>query len=252
MRSITNRPKNFIVEGNIGAGKSTFLKMIKDYLNVQVVYEPHQKWQRVGGTQENILEKFYNDTHRWAYSFETYAFVTRIMEQEEHAKINTFPAQILERSVYSDRYCFAKNCFESGMMNSLEWTLYQEWFAWLVDNYTVKPTGFIYMQTDPSVCYQRLLKRNRSEEAGVPIEYLQKLHDKHEQWLVHKIGVAPYLQNTPVLVLQCNNDFEHNIAQQEEHIEKIVAFLHEHEVGGVVVRQTPTGRAHDDMDFFTK
>jgi len=228
--------KNFIVEGNIGAGKSTFLKMIKDYLNVQIVYEPLAKWQSVGGTSENILEKFYNDTSRWAYSFQTYAFVTRIMEQEAHAKINTYSTQILERSVYSDRYCFAKNCFELGTMNSLEWKLYQEWFAWLVDNYTVKPNGFIYMQTDPVVCYQRLQKRNRSEEAVVPIEYLQKLHDKHEQWLIEKTGVAPYLKDTPVLVLDCNSDFEHNVAQQERHIEKIVAFLHEHQIGGLDCR----------------
>jgi len=228
-----SKGKNFIVEGNIGAGKSTFLKMIKDYLNVQIVYEPLTKWQSVGGTSENILEKFYNDTSRWAYSFQTYAFITRIMEQEEHAKINTYPTQILERSVYSDRYCFAKNCFESGTMTSLEWKLYQEWFTWLVDNYTVKPSGFIYMQTDPLVCYQRLQKRNRSEESVVPIEYLQKLHDKHEEWLIEKIGVAPYLKDTPVLILNCNDDFEHNIAQQERHVEKIVAFLHEHQIGGL-------------------
>lgn len=228
--------KNFIIEGNIGAGKSTFLKMIKEYLNVQTVFEPHQKWQSVGGSQENILERFYNDTHRWAYSFQTYAFITRIMEQEEQAKVNIYPVQVLERSVYSDRYCFAQNCFESGTMSSLEWKLYQEWFAWLVDNYTVKPTGFIYMQTDPIVCYQRLTKRNRSEEAAVPIEYLERLHEKHENWLVNKMDVASYLKETPVLVLQCNKDFEHDVAEQEGHIEKIVAFFHEHNIGSVNTR----------------
>lgn len=224
--------KSFIIEGNIGAGKSTFLKMVKGYLNVQAVFEPHQKWQNVGGSGENILEKFYNDTHRWAYSFQTYAFITRIMEQEEHAKVNTYPVQVLERSVYSDRYCFAQNCFESGTMNALEWKLYQEWFTWLVDNYTVKPTGFIYMQTDPLICYERLLKRNRSEEAAVPIEYLERLHEKHENWLVNKVGAA-CLKETPVLILQCNKDFEYDVAEQERHIEKIVAFFHEHNIGTV-------------------
>ena len=45
----------FVVEGNIGAGKSTFLKMLKEYLNVQVVLEPHEQWQRVGGSDHNFF-----------------------------------------------------------------------------------------------------------------------------------------------------------------------------------------------------
>ena len=177
----TRNQKYFVVEGNIGAGKSTFLKVINTFLNAQVVYEPHEKWQNVQG--ENLLDRFYTDTHRWAYTFQTYAFITRVLEREKAALNNTHPFQILERSVFSDRYCFAKNCFELGLMNALEWKLYQEWFTWLVDTYTVKPSGFIYMQTDPKVCYKRLLKRNRSEEGGVTLEYLELLHDKHERWL---------------------------------------------------------------------
>lgn len=224
--------KCFIVEGNIGAGKSTFLRKLQEYLNVQMVFEPHEQWQRVGGT-ENLLEKFYNDTTRWAYTFQTFAFVTRVMEQEKHAAVNQFPVQILERSVYSDRYCFARNCFELGTMNALEWKLYQEWFGWLVDNYTKKPDGFIYLRTDPNVCFERIVKRSRHEEAAVPLEYIQKLHDKHEDWLIHKKDVAPYLQETPVLVLDCNNEFENNHAEMENHVEKIASFMMEHNIYNV-------------------
>jgi len=131
------------------------------------------------------------------------------------------PTQILERSVYSDRYCFAKNCYQMGVMNALEWKLYQEWFAWLVDNYAIKPDGFIYLQTDPQVCHERLVKRNRSEEVGVTQEYLQMLHDKHEQWLLDKKDVAPYVADLPVLVLSCNKDFEYDSNEQQRHLEKI-------------------------------
>ncbi len=230
--------KCFIIEGNIGAGKSTFLKIVQDHLNVQAVFEPHQRWQDVGG--ENLLEKFYSDTKRWAYTFQTYAFVTRVLEQEWHARRNEFPVQVLERSVYSDRYCFAKKAFELGNMNALEWKLYQEWFSWLVDNYTVKPSGFIYLQTDPQVCHDRLVKRDRKEETGVPLEYLQQLHDKHEQWLIRKEGVAPYLLNVPVLTLACNKDFETDKTEQEKHMNAIVSFFAEHNVFGVGYRNQST------------
>lgn len=118
-------------------------------------------------------------------------------------------------------------------MNALEWKLYQEWFAWLVDTYTVKPSGFIYLQTDPKVCYQRLVKRNRSEEVGVSLEYLELLHNKHEKWLIEKEGVSPSIKETPVLVIPCNEDFEQDIAVQKAHMAKIIDFLEvQHEIPG--------------------
>ncbi len=222
-------PKSFIVEGNIGAGKSTFLKIIQNNLDVQVVFEPHEKWQEVVDGH-NLLDKFYKDTARWAYTFQSYAFVTRVMELEAHAKVNTTGIQVLERSVFSDRYCFAKNAFEQGFMSALEWKLYQEWFSWLVDNYVPKPTGFIYLRGEPDVCHGRLKKRNRSEEEGVPFEYLNRLHEKHDTWLLQKEGVAGYLKDVPVLILECNNDFENSEAEQQRHIEKVAAFLAEHAI----------------------
>lgn len=233
------KQKCFIVDGNIGAGKSTFLKMINDHLQVQVVLEPHEKWQRVVG-QENLLEKFYNDTARWAYTFQTYAFVTRVMEQQTQAKRNPHAVQVLERSVFSDRYCFAKNAYESGFMNALEWKLYQEWFAWLVDNYVTKPAGFIYLKTDPTICHERLKKRNRQEETDVSFEYLQQLHDKHEAWLINKHGVADYIKDVPVLVLDCDNDFEHTKSEQENHLEKIINFIGLHTPQGVFKKDSAT------------
>jgi len=219
-----NKPQCFVLEGNIGAGKSTFLKKLGDYLDVQLVFEPHHKWQDVIDN-ENILQKFYSDTSRWAYTFQSYAFVTRVKEQQEHAARDTSGIQVLERSVYSDRYCFAKQCFENGFMNKLEWQLYKEWFSWLVDSYVVRPTGFIYLHTDPTVCYERLKKRNRQEEVGVSLEYLQQLHDKHESWLMKKEGVEAYLQETPVLRLDCNTEFEQDSAVFEQHLADIVSFF---------------------------
>jgi deoxyadenosine/deoxycytidine kinase len=85
--------------------------------------------------------------------------------------------------------------------------------------------GFIYLRTDPETCHKRMNKRNRSEEASVPLAYLQKLHDKHEEWLIEKKDVAPYLKNIPVLVLECDEDFEHNKKEQEKHIGRIVDFF---------------------------
>jgi deoxyadenosine/deoxycytidine kinase len=215
--------KSFIVEGNIGAGKSTFLRLIKEYLPVSIVYEPIDQWQSING--ESLLDKFYQDTQRWGYTFQSYAFITRVIQQEKDKKLNPLLHQVLERSVYSDRYCFAKNCFEMGTLSDLEWTLYQEWFSWLVENYTTKPSGFIYLQTDPTICFERLQKRARKEEKMVPLSYLESLHAKHEDWLIHKKGITTFLTDTPILVLNCNQDFERSSELLKEHVEKIAEFI---------------------------
>ena len=69
----------FVVEGNIGAGKSTFLRLVKQEIPLQLVYEPLKEWQEVEG--ENLLEKFYQDIPRWTYTFHSYTFVTRVIKQ---------------------------------------------------------------------------------------------------------------------------------------------------------------------------
>jgi deoxyguanosine kinase len=235
---------SIIVEGNIGAGKSTFLQLIKDQLRLPVIFEPHQKWQGVDG-QHNLLDAFYREPQRWAYTFQTYAFISRIMEQERYTQQHRGQLLIIERSVFSDRYCFAKTAYENGNMTLLEWKLYQEWFAWLVERYLPQPTGFIYLKTDPVVCHGRMAKRNRSEEQTVSLAYLQQLHEEHERWLINKEGLTLLLQSVPVLTLLCNEDFEHDAAVQLRHMDAVTLFI-------TTIGQKPvTGRVQNFSTSFS-
>lgn len=213
-----------VLEGNIGAGKSTFLKILKENLDIDIIFEPTDKWQQVGAGG-NLLNLFYTDIKRWAYTFQSYAFITRVEAQLEALANSVHDVQILERSVYCDRYCFAQNCFESGNMSALEWQIYKEWFSWLVEGHLQKPDGFVYLQVSPDVCKQRLEKRNRSEEVGVSIEYLQKLHDRHENWLIHKKDIADYLVKVPVLTLNCDLDFENNLERRNKLLTDVQNFI---------------------------
>lgn len=216
-----------MVEGNIGAGKSTFLKIIEKSLNVDVIFEPTNKWQHPDDEQ-NLLHLFYKDTRRWAYTFQSYAFISRVQTILNHQKqTKTNKIQVLERSVYCDRYCFAKNCFDAGLMSPIEWQVYREWFSWLAEKYTPIPRGFIYLRTDPKTCYNRILKRNRHEEDVISKSYLQALHERHEDWLIKQKDLTPHLQAIPVLILDCNEEFETNIEIQEKYLLSIKDFIEE-------------------------
>lgn len=97
----------FCVEGNISVGKTTFLQRIahetlelRDL--VEIVPEPIDKWQNVGPDHFNILDAFYADPQRYAYTFQNYVFVTRVMQERESSG-GIKPLRLMERSVFSDR-----------------------------------------------------------------------------------------------------------------------------------------------------
>lgn len=214
----------YIVEGNIGAGKSTFLKLVADHLpHIQVVLEPRQYWQNDDGT-ESLLTKFYQDPQRWAYTMETFTMVCRVKEHLIEQQ-NANPNRIMERSIYSGNYCFAKNDFDNGFMDPVEWSLYTQWFNLLVVNKCKPPLGFIYLQTNPKVSYERIRKRARSSETSIPLEYLQQIDACHRAFLLEKTGVLPQLKNIPVLTLDCNEEFESSPKKLAAHLERVKEFL---------------------------
>jgi deoxyadenosine/deoxycytidine kinase len=220
-----HKKKLLILEGNMGAGKSTMLKILNKMSDVNVIPEPTDKWQNVGSSG-NILDLFYSDTKRWAYTFQAYAFLTRVQtilaQQFLHDDKDT---HILERSIYCDRFCFAKTCYELGTMSEIEWNMYQEWFLWVSESFVPRPHGFIYVRTSPEVAYQRVATRHRHEETGVSLAYVQRLHEKHEDWLVRGAESLASLRDVPVLILECDKDFEHDQQEADRHIQAIREFI---------------------------
>lgn len=213
----------YILEGNIGAGKSTFLKLIQKHVPyISVAQEPIHTWQqKVDG--QSLLELFVQQPKRWAYTFEKTTMITRIQDHTAFQKRQEI--LLVERSVYSGHYCFARNSYEQGFMTHAEWTIYQEWFNLLVPQTCQSPSGFIYLRVSPDVAYKRMIKRNRQEEASVSKAYLQQLHMHHELFLINKHNILTSIQPVPVLVLDINEEFEENNFHMHRLAQKIDAFI---------------------------
>jgi len=217
----------FIIEGNIGAGKSTFSKLIRERLpDANITLEPLNDWQKqVYG--QSLLTNFYQDTKRWAYTLEILTMISRVREhinlQQQKNSI-----KIAERSVYSGHYCFAQNSYEQGFMSQMEWHIYLQWFSWLVYNKCQIPSGFIYLRTKPAVAYGRIKKRNRHAEKTISLGYLKQIHEKHEKFLIEKKGLFPELAQIQVLILDCNKEFESDSKQLNKHMKQVQQFLNNH------------------------
>ncbi|KAL8257164.1 hypothetical protein R6Q59_029205 [Mikania micrantha] len=178
----------FCVEGNISVGKSTFLQRIANETLelqdlVEIVPEPIDKWQDVGPDHFNILDAFYAEPERYAYTFQNYVFVTRVMQEKESSS-GMKPLRLMERSIFSDRMVFVRAVHEANWMNEMEISIYDSWFDPVVSSLPgLIPDAFIYLRASPDTCHKRMMLRKRAEEGGVSLEYLRDLHEKHESWL---------------------------------------------------------------------
>lgn len=197
----SRRPYTVIVEGNIGAGKTTFLQpFLKHEKIVQVCTEPVEKWRNLQG--HNLLQKMYQDPKRWSFELQSYIQLTMV---QEHMKPCNVPVKMMERSLLSARYCFVENLFNTGKLEESEYLVLSEWFNFLVSspqmNFNVDQ--IIYLRTKPEVVYERIKNRNRHEENRIPLQYLKELHDLHEEWLVDQTKIKT---QAPVTIIDANFD----------------------------------------------
>ncbi len=231
--SIGNKMEYISFEGNIGNGKSTLLKKLSEdpefsHLFIPL-YEPVDEWIEMKDEEgKNLLQKYYEDKNRWSYTMQTFAFLTK-MKNIKNAMQNIFendlPKRIIaERSLLTDFHIFAKSCRDSSHMNILEWNIYQSWFNYSYREYTRKylmntRPKFIYLRLDPHMSLERIHKRNRKEEQGIPFEYLDNLHTLHEEWLM-----SPEMAED-VCVIDATVDFEMNEEEYERIKNTIQNFL---------------------------
>lgn len=180
--------KLYFIEANISAGKTTLLKNCQKS-GIEIREEPLHVWKEeyVDDDGTNILGLFYNDMARWSFQFELTAFTTRIRELQK-ALMSNADVVVVERSILVDYHVFAPNLREEGKMKNVEWKIYEDWFKlgveFILDSLLKHvEVEFIYIDTDPRVCWERKMKRDRKEEKPMPYEYMQKLDKKMESWL---------------------------------------------------------------------
>ena len=184
------------LDGNIGAGKSTLLAEIRKALpDLHVVDEPVGQWTALhNAAGKNLLELFYEDKKRWAYTFQNCAILT-------------------ERSVLTDKYVFAEMLRDAGDMDPLEWELYDTWFSIFSKQHPVH--GIIYLSTSSATSKDRIQIRNRQGEDRIHLDYLDALDHQHKKWI----------ENTTIPVLTLSTEpgcsVEENLQAIREFIVKL-------------------------------
>ena len=200
------------IEGNIGSGKSTLVQKLHEKFSKEWNFldEPVDEWLKLKDDQgRSLIELFYQDKQRYAYTFQNYAYITRIRKLME---TSTHDINITERCVLTDKNVFAKMLVDDGYMNKMEQQMYDDWFDFFKHHSNVDIV--IYIKTDPKECKRRIDIRNREGE-NIDITYLDRLNEYHDKWIDN-------IDQDNVLVLDGNTDFNEN---PEAFIQEIEAFI---------------------------
>lgn len=173
------------VDGNIGSGKSTLFENLKtiykDNNEIGFAEEPVNEWANiVDENNVNILENLYKDSKKYSFRFQMMAYISRLSLLKKMIEKNQYSIIFTERSVYTDKEIFAKKLFDDGFIEKDEYTIYNMWFHEFLKDISLY--SVIYVNVEPEICLQRIIKRNRKGE-NISLEYLQSLHKYHEEWL---------------------------------------------------------------------
>jgi len=160
------------VAGNVGAGKSTFTKLIGEELGFETHYE------QVDGNP--YLQDFYLDQKKWGFHLQLYFLSQRFKQQKaiENSGLNN----IQDRSIYEDVEIFARSLYDNGKMTKRDYITYRDLFNDMVP-YLRKPNLMIYLDGSIDTIISRINLRGRDMEKSVDISYWQNLHTRYEDWI---------------------------------------------------------------------
>jgi len=213
------------IEGVIGIGKSTLCRKLEER-GYPISEEPVSEW--LGTFDEygkNIIDYLYADIEKFGFPMQIFAFISKckmlmntMLKNIEHKPI------FVERCIFTDKECFAKNLRESKKMTDIEWIIYQKCFEYITETFepkVPKPTAYIYLRTTDIKCVMdRIKTRGRDAEATISSDYILSLHKKHDEWMFKNVE-----KEIPVLTIDVSLDESKDDNLWTDMIEKIEEWI---------------------------
>lgn len=185
-----------IVDGVVGVGKSTLMKILAEEHNMIAFEEPV--------VDNPVLEKFYHDRERYSFPLQTFFLNKRF---EHIKKASSLKNAILDRSIYGD-VIFAKMLNDTNEMSDEEFGIYSDLFDHMLKHIQA-PKLMIYLDITVDNAIDRIKKRGRDYELIVEKEYWERLNKNYSDYF------ASY-NFSPILKIDVNGiDFENNIEDRK-------------------------------------
>ena len=173
-----SRARYLVVEGPIGAGKTSLARQIAHHVQGDLVLE---------APEENpFLPQFYRDMARYALPTQLNFLFQRVDQIRPLAQSDLF-----KRATVSD-FLFDKDpLFARLNLSDDEFVLYEKIYAYLKPQ-TPTPDLVIYLQAKTETLVERIAKRGAAMEQGISETYLARLADAYSRYF-YQYDAAPLL-----------------------------------------------------------
>lgn len=180
-----------VIEGCIGAGKTSLAEMLAHDFNAELVLERF--------ADNTFLPKFYKDPEHYAFPLE----MTFLTERYQQLKALLSKRDLFTDLVVADYFIDKCVIFSKNNLQTDEYNLFTKVYE-IISTYLPKPDLLLYLYNTPDNLLKNIAKRGRPYEQDITAEYLNSIQENYLNYLKNRSQI-------PILIVESNKlDFVNN------------------------------------------
>lgn len=162
--------KYLVIEGNIGAGKTSLATMLAKETGSRLVLETFR--------DNPFLAKFYEDPDRYAFQLE----LSFLSERYRQIKTELGNMDLFGPTVISDYYLAKSFIFSKQNLKDDEMRLFERLFS-IINLQAPVPDLYVYLHLPVEKLLENISQRGRPYEHNIRYEYLKEIQDGYFAFL---------------------------------------------------------------------
>jgi len=153
-----------VIEGNIGAGKTTFAKMLGEEFDAKLILESF--------AENPFLPKFYADPEKYSFPLE----LSFLAERYGQLTKDLANRDLFQQHTIADYYFMKSLIFAQNTLAPDEYNLYRNFFDIIYER-LAKPDLFVYLHLPEERLLENIRRRGREYEKSIDAIYLKKIRE---------------------------------------------------------------------------